>query len=83
MKLPVLLILKPSKTDDDDNDDDDAWCDVEDRPSGVTDNLLQEPDMTEKVKKIISFAPGEGNRPLGIFMDKESEFLSFPTFYRG
>ena len=24
---------------------------------------------------------GEGNRPLGIFMDKDSEFLSFPTIY--
>ena len=29
---------------------------------------------------IISFALGEGNKPLGIFMDKEdSEFLSFLT----
>jgi len=34
--------------------------------------------MTEN---IVSFAPGEGNRPLCIFMDKESEFLSFPTIY--
>ncbi len=25
----------------------------------------------------------EGNRPLGIFMDKDSEFLSFPTIYCG
>ena len=39
--------------------------------------------MTENVEKIMSFAPGEGNRPLGIFMDKESEFLSFPTIYCG
>ena len=31
----------------------------------------------------MSFAPDEGNRPLGIFMDKESEFLSFPTIYCG
>ena len=31
----------------------------------------------------MSFAPGEGNGPLGIFMDKESEFLSFPTIYCG
>ena len=66
-----------------DGDDDDGWSEVEDRPSGVTDTLLQEPDMTENIEKIISFAPGEGNRPLGIFMDKESEFLSFPTIYCG
>jgi len=36
--------------------------------------------MTENV---FSFAPGEGNRPLGMFMDKESEFPSFPTIYFG
>ena len=59
-------------------------CEVEERTSGVTDTLLQEPDMTENVKKIITFAPGEGNKPLGIFMDKDSEFLSFPpTIYCG
>ena len=32
--------------------------------------------MTEN---LVSFAPGEGNIPLGIFMDKESEFPSFAT----
>ena len=73
--------ITDSKNDND--DDDDGWTEVEDRPSGVTDTLLQEPDMTENVEKIMSFAPGEGNRPLGIFMDKESEFLSFPTIYCG
>lgn len=36
----------------------------------ATDTQLQEPDMTENVEKIMSFTPGEGNRPLGIFMDK-------------
>ena len=69
-----------SKNDD---DDDDVWCEVEERPSGVTDTLLQEPDISENVEKIINFAPGEGNKPLGIFMDKQSEFLSFPTIYCG
>ena len=42
---------------------------VEERTSGVRDTLLQEPDMTKNVKKIIPFAPGEGNRPSGIFVD--------------
>ncbi|KAK2548554.1 hypothetical protein P5673_031224, partial [Acropora cervicornis] len=36
---------------------------LEERTSGVTDTLLQEPDMTENVEKI-TFAPGEGNKPL-------------------
>ena len=73
--------ITDSKNNNDDNDD--GWTEVEDRPSGVTDTLLHEPDMTENVEKTMSFAPGEGNRPLGIFMDKESEFLSFPTIYCG
>ena len=59
------------------------WCEVDERPSGVTDTLLQEPDVVENVDRIISFAPGEGNRPLGIFMDKDSEYLSFPTIFCG
>ena len=39
--------------------------------------------MTENVENIITFAPGEGNKPLDIFMDKDSEFLLFPTIYCG
>ena len=35
--------------------------------------------MTENVEKIITFAPWEGNKPLGKFVDEDSEFLSFPT----
>ena len=42
-----MAITFGDKTDD--GDDDDAWCEVEDCPSGVTDTLLQEPDMTENV----------------------------------
>ena len=55
---------------------------MEERTSSVTDTLLQEPN-TEHVEKIRTFAPGEGSKPLGIFMDKGSEFLSFPTIYCG
>ncbi len=61
----------------------DSFCEVDERPSGVTDTLLQEPDVTENAEKIICFAPGEGNKPLGIFMDKDSEYLSFPTIFCG
>ncbi len=66
-----------------DNDTDDEWCETTERSSGVMDTLLQEPDIIQDGDRIISFAPGEGNRPLGIFMDKDSEFLSFPTIYCG
>ena len=65
------------------NDTDNEWCETTERSSGVMDTLLQEPDITQDGDRIISFAPGEGNRPLGVFMDKDSEFLSFPTIYCG
>ena len=68
---------------DNEQDDVDSWCEVDECPSGLTDTLLQEPDVTENADKILSFAPGEGNRPLGIFMDKDSEYLSFPTIFCG
>ena len=37
--------------------------------------------MTENVEKIFTFASEEGNKPLGIFMHKDSEFLSFPIMF--
>jgi hypothetical protein len=66
-----------------DNDTDDEWCEETERPSGVMDTLLQEPHVAQHGDKIISFAPDERNRLLGIFIDKDSEFLSFPTIYCG
>ena len=79
----------PSVTETETNDDtcsntnDDNWCEVEERPSGVSDTMLQHSDTTENLQKVLSFAPGECNRPIGVFMDKDSEFLSFPTIYCG
>lgn len=37
--------------------------------------------MTNGVDKIICFAQEEGNRPLRIFVDTESEYLSFSTVF--
>lgn len=65
------------------DNDDDNWCEVDERPSGVTDTLLQEPEIAENGDNIISFAPGDGNKPLAIFIDKDSEFLSLPTIFCG
>ena len=40
-------------------DDTDGWCEVDERPSGVTDTLLQEPDIAENGDRIMSFAGQE------------------------
>ena len=62
------------------NDTDHEWCETTEQLSGVMDTLLQEPDITQDGDRILSFVPG-GNRPLGIFIDKDSEYLSFPSIY--
>ena len=64
-----------TRNDTIDNDTDDEWCETTERSSGVMDTLLQGPDITQDGDRILSFAR-EGNRPLGIFMHKDSEFLS-------
>lgn len=46
------------------------------------DTLLQVPDISQDADKTISFPPGEGNRPTGVFMDKDAEFLSLPTILK-
>ena len=56
----------------------DPWLEVEERPAGVMDTLLVEPDVSQYYDNIISFAAGEGNRPLGLFVDQNSEYLSLP-----
>ena len=55
----------------------DEWCEVDERPTGVTDTLLQDPEATEEVDRIINVAPA----PLGLFIDKDSEVLAFPTIF--
>lgn len=75
-----MFVGKPNYNDNSDNDSDDEWCEETERPSGIMDTLLQEPDMTEHGNNM-SFAPAEGNRPLGIFIDKDSEFLSLPSIF--
>lgn len=52
-----------------------AGVEVDEHPSGVPDTLLQQPDISESYYEIIAFAPAEGNKPLGLFMDKNCHFL--------
>jgi hypothetical protein len=47
------------------------------------DTLLVEPDTAQDSELVFNFAPGEGNKPLGLFTHKDSEYLSFPTIFCG
>ena len=55
LKLPFLNLLKDmiyryAEQIVTDCNGDYGWCEVAERTSGVTDTLLQEPDMTENVE---------------------------------
>ena len=43
--------------------------------------MLDDKDVNQF--RSLSFAPGEGQRPLNLFQDRDAEYLSFPTIYCG
>lgn len=46
--------------------------------TGNMDTLLHPVDV-RSLCKTLSFSPGEGQVPLGIYQDRNAEYLSFPT----
>ena len=65
--------------------DDDNWDESGENnlPPGILDTVLKPQDLTDEARRIYSFAPAEGNTPVSLFMDKNSEELSFPTLFCG
>ena len=60
--------------------DNDGFNEIDDmQQPGRLDTLLDDPEINATNKLV--FAPGEGQRPLGIFQDPDAEYLSFPTIY--
>ena len=51
------------------------------RKSAIAKRMLDDKDVDQF--HTLSFAPGEGQRPLNLFQDKDAEYLSFPTIYCG
>ena len=51
------------------------------------DTLLHDPQVThldpEMCPSSLTYAPGEGCKPLSIFQDKDVEYLAFPTIFCG
>ena len=50
---------------------------------GNIDTLVDEADIDNKYDKVFTFAPGEGQHPLSLYQDKDSEYLCFPTIFCG
>lgn len=66
-------------------DENDEWTEdpnFENRLTGNTDTLLHPVDV-RSLCKIMSFAPGDGQVPLGLYQDKHAEYLAFPSIYCG
>ena len=68
---------------DSDSDKSDHFSEVENNNDnvGTTDTLLDEEHMN--VNAIYNFAPSEGQKPLSLFQDENSEYLAFPTIFCG
>ena len=66
--------------DANDDDDDDRFSEIDDteRTTANMDTLLDDPEP-----KTYTYAPGEGQRPIGLYKDPDAEYLAFPTIYCG
>ena len=70
------------ETTDSENDSDTfSEIDPDECAVGSLDTMLDDKDVDQF--RSLSFAPGEGQRPLNLFQDKDAEYLSFPTIYCG
>ena len=71
--------IDPYSTKSDDESDNFSEVDEDDNMPVMT--FLDE--QTQDRNEVLSVAPGEGQRPLSVFKDPNSEYLSFPTIFCG
>ena len=63
-------------------EDSDNFSEVdENERDGNLDTLLDERELD--LDTVLSFAPGEGQQPVGVFSDPDAEYLLFPTIFCG
>ncbi|XP_071123192.1 uncharacterized protein [Mytilus edulis] len=70
----------------DSDDDSDHFSEVDESEThvGNTDTLLDHiPDDNPLCDTGLTFAPGEGQRPISLYSDPDAEYLSFPTIFCG
>ncbi|VDI82040.1 Hypothetical predicted protein [Mytilus galloprovincialis] len=93
MKKKHMKMKKNSSTEQEDNqdqndsdDDSDHFSEVDESEThvGNTDTLLDHiPDDNPLCDTGLTFAPGEGQRPISLYSDPDAEYLSFPTIFCG
>lgn len=78
------LVGTSSSTDERETEpNDDGFCEVaaDDNIQGNSDTLVDEAD--NDTNKAYVFAPGENQRPVSLYEDKDAEYLCFPTIFCG
>ena len=50
---------------------------------GNIDTLVDDADIENKYDQVFTFAPGEGQHPLSLYLDKDAEYLCFPSIFCG
>ena len=63
------------------SDDSDSFSETEDGDNIPIMTLLDKRSIDRN--EVLSLAPGEGQRPLSVFKDPDSEYLAFPTIFCG
>ena len=74
-----------AKENNESDDENDGWTEIvksDERVLGSSDTLLH-PCAVQSETKVLSIAPGEGQTPLGLYQDMDSEYLSFPSIFCG
>ena len=50
---------------------------------GNVDTLVDDADIENKYDQVFTFAPGEGQHPLSLYLDKDAEYLCFSSIFCG
>ena len=50
---------------------------------GNVDTLVDDADIENKNDQVFTFAPGEGQHPLSLYLHKDAEYLCFPSIFFG
>ena len=74
---------QPQDRDDEQpsNSNSDEPVDEDQIAAGASDTMLDTQELDPN--QVVSFSPGEGQKPLSMFKDCDSEYLAFPTIFCG
>ncbi|VDI82605.1 Hypothetical predicted protein [Mytilus galloprovincialis] len=86
MRTSDFTEQEDNQDQNDSDNDSDHFSEVDESEThvGNTDTLLDHiPDDNPLCDTGLTFAPGEGQRPISLYSDPDAEYLSFPTIFCG